>query len=37
LKNLANEFEEKPFMPLTMSGERELGDLFDTLDDDEDQ
>jgi predicted ATP-grasp superfamily ATP-dependent carboligase len=33
LKTIADEFEEKPFMPLDDVWERELGDLFDNLDD----
>lgn len=37
LQGLADEFEEKPFMPLDDVWERELGDLFDNLDDQEDQ
>jgi proteasome assembly chaperone (PAC2) family protein len=37
LENLASEFEEKRFMPMDDVWERELGDLFDNLDDQEDQ
>jgi predicted ATP-grasp superfamily ATP-dependent carboligase len=33
LNTIADEFEERPFMPLDDVWERELGDLFDNLDD----
>ena len=35
-RSLADEFEERPFMPLDDVWERELGDLFDNLDDEDD-
>ncbi len=37
LATIADDFEEKPFMPLDDVWERELGDLFDNLDDEAEQ